>query len=167
MKNSIYQPSLFFISCICASMFFLTSCTSDNLINQNTVIPDGLWDKRQIMSYVVDVPDTSSRYNLYINVRSNTDYAYSNLYLFMNTIYPDKQVSRDTIDCMLAASDGKWFGSGYGKYRFLSLMLGNSFSFPQKGTYTFELEQAMRHDTLKNINDIGIKIEKISLTDSK
>ena len=142
------------------SLTFISSCNSNKLFEKNTNIYNAAWSKLEIISFTVNVVDTASKYDFYINVRNNTDYAFNNLYLFMNTIYPDKQMSKDTIECYLADKNGKWFGKGWGKYRFLSLMLGKKMKFPQKGTYAFEFQHAMRKDTLKNITDIGIKIEK-------
>jgi len=138
----------------------LNSCNSNKLFEKNTNIYNAAWSKLKIISFDVNVVDTVSKYDFYINVRNNTDYSFSNLYLFMNTILPDKQMSKDTIECLLADKNGKWFGKGWGKYRFLSLQLGKKMHFPQKGLYTFEIQHAMRKDTLKNITDIGIKIEK-------
>lgn len=141
-------------------LLLLFSCDSNKLFEKNINIINSSWSKLEIVSFDVPVSDTVSKYNLFLNIRNNTDYAYSNLYLFMNTIYPDKKTSRDTIECILADNNGKWYGKGMGKYRYLNLQLGKDISFPQKGNYTFQLEQAMRKDTLENITDIGIRIEK-------
>jgi len=141
-------------------LLFLLACDSNKLFEKNTNIYNSLWSRLELISFEVPEKDTIKKYNLYLNIRNNTDYAFSNLYLFMNTIYPDKKVSRDTIECILADKNGKWYGKGWGKYRLLNLQLGKNIRFPQKGTYTFQLEQAMRKDTLENITDIGIRIEK-------
>ena len=150
----------FFLYCIPAILVFFSSCDKKALFEKNTPLYNAEWSKHEIIPFEVNISDTASVYNFYINIRNNTDYAYANLYLFMNTRYPDKEVSRDTIECILADKNGKWFGKGWGKYRFLSLPLGKNVKFFQTGTYIFEFEQAMRTDTLKNISDIGIRIEK-------
>ena len=159
IKNK-YEVKIFFLLII-----ILFSCTSNTLFEKNCDIYNSSWNKKELISFEVPINDTTSHYNFFINVRNNTDYDFCNLYLFMNTIYPDKQVSKDTIECLIADSKGKWFGKGWGKYRFISLLLGKGIQFPQKGTYIFEFEQAMRKDTLENIAALGIKIEKTSLSD--
>ncbi len=144
-------------------LLFLVSCDNNKIFEKNTNIYNSKWHALEIIPFDVLINDTVTPYNFYINIRNNTDYSYSNLYLFMTTIYPDKEISKDTIECIIADKNGKWFGNGIGKYRFLSLELGKNIKFPQKGTYTFQFEQAMRTDTLENITDIGIRIEKSSL----
>ncbi|OQA01943.1 MAG: Gliding motility lipoprotein GldH precursor [Bacteroidetes bacterium ADurb.Bin408] len=141
-------------------MFFSGGCSHPPLFEKNTTICNALWSKYEIISFDVNIEDTTAKYNFFINVRNKTDYDYANLYLFMNTKYPSGDIARDTIECLLADNNGKWFGKGWGKYRFLSLPLGNHIKFPQKGLYSFSFEQAMRTDTLQNISDIGIRIEK-------
>jgi len=161
--NKIFNNVKKYLILFSAFLFIVTllfSCDPNKLFEKNTSINHAAWSKFEIIPFEVNIVDTISKYNFYINVRNNTDYAFSNLYLFMNTIYPEKQMSKDTIECFLADKNGKWLGKGWGKYRFLRLLLGKGIRFPQKGTYTFEFQQAMRKDTLHNITDIGIKIEK-------
>jgi len=144
-------------------VLLLMACDKNKVFEKNTTIYNAKWHALEIIPFDVTITDTITPHNFYINIRNNTDYGFSNLYLFMTTIYPNKEVSKDTIECVIADKNGKWFGKGYGKYRFLRLQLGKNITFPQKGMYTFQLEQAMRTDTLENISDIGIRIEKSSL----
>ncbi len=153
-----FKKQVFFSSMLL--MLSLYGCHQNTLFEKNTTIYNALWNKFEIISFDVNIEDTAAKYNFFINVRNKTDYDYANLYLFMNTKYPSGDISRDTIECILADKNGKWFGKGWGKYRFLSLPLGNHIKFLQKGLYTFSFEQAMRTDTLHNISDIGIRIEK-------
>ncbi len=44
--------------------------------------------------------------------------------------------------------------------RDLTIPLNENLLFPLKGTYHFEIEQAMREPKLKGISDIGLYIEK-------
>jgi gliding motility-associated lipoprotein GldH len=108
----------------------------------------------------VEIKDVQSTYNYYINIRNNGDYPFSNLYLFLQTTFPDGKMARDTIECMLADYNGKWLGSGITSVKFNRLLFQKGVRFPQKGKYVFELEQAMRVKDLKGISDIGIKLEK-------
>ena len=165
IKNSLENKMIkvkrcFILSALLFMLTLLLSCNSNKLFEKNININNAAWSKLEIIPFEVKITDTTSKFNFYVNIRNNTDYAFSNLYLFMNTVYPDKQMSKDTIECLLADKSGKWFGKGWGKYRFLSLLLGKEIRFPQAGTYIFEFGQAMRKDTLNNITDIGIKIEK-------
>jgi len=40
-------------------------------------------------------------------------------------------------------------------------LLKRGFSFPMKGKYKFRIEQGMREPELKEITDVGIRIERM------
>ena len=114
-----------------------------------------------MIRFEVPVNDTFFRYNFFVNIRNSTDYGFANLFIFLNTIYPDHKMSRDTLECMLADREGKWYGRGMGDIKTCRIMIKKGLRFPQKGLYAFEFEQGMRVENLKGIHDIGLRIEKI------
>lgn len=120
------------------------------------------WKAGNFVRFTVEVPDTVTPCNLYLQVRNTTDYPYANLYLFLHTILPDSSIAADTLDVPLAATDGKWLGKGIGKYRDNKVLIRPAFRFPKAGTYHIEIEQAMREKELTGISAIGLSIEKYS-----
>jgi gliding motility-associated lipoprotein GldH len=70
-------------------------------------------------------------------------------------------MERDTVELTLADASGKWLGSGMGDIWDNRVLFKQSFRFPEKGTYQFALEQAMRVDPLPQVMDVGIRIEKV------
>jgi gliding motility-associated lipoprotein GldH len=101
-----------------------------------------------------------SLHNVYINIRNASGYAYSNLYLFLDTKYPNNSMSRDTIECILADPSGKWLGDGSGDIWDNQILFKKNVRFKQIGTYKFRYEQAMRMPKLPMIMDVGLRIEK-------
>jgi gliding motility-associated lipoprotein GldH len=97
---------------------------------------------------------------MYLNVRNAGYYRFSNLFLFVNTILPQGQTLRDTVEITLSAPDGKWLGNGLGDIYDNRYLFRENFKFPQAGSYRFELIQAMRVNPLQGIMDAGIRIEK-------
>jgi gliding motility-associated lipoprotein GldH len=122
-------------------------------------IPDHEWfiDKPVVMNAVIQ--DTMKKYNVYINIRNAGYYRFSNLYLFVNTRFPDGQIQRDTVECILASPEGKWLGDGLGDIWDNRVLFKKNVMFRQPGDYRFELIQAMRIDPLPGIMDAGIRIE--------
>ncbi len=106
----------------------------------------------------VEVTDTVSLFDFYINLRNTVDYKYSNFYLFLNTTLPDGMAARDTIELMLADRSGKWLGKGFGKYRDNQMLVRAGLQFPMAGNYVFEIEHAMRDTLLTGIGSVGIRI---------
>jgi gliding motility-associated lipoprotein GldH len=136
------------------------SCDSNRVFEEHVAIKQGLWSARNKIQFDVTISDLVSRYNVYLNVRNGQEYPYSNLYLFLDTKFPDGQVARDTVELTLADYDGRWLGSGMGSVKFSKFLFQKGVQFKQAGNYTFNLEQAMRVNALKGIYDIGLRIEK-------
>ncbi len=143
------------------------SCMDKNYVfDQNVEIPNAKWVASDKAILKLNVSDTVSQHNFYINVRNTEAYPYRNLYVFVKTIFPNQKVKKDTVGIILADNTGKWLGSGSG-FLSSSQHLSNTIlyqynkRFPIPGEYRFEIEQAMRTDTLVGIQNIGLKIDKI------
>jgi gliding motility-associated lipoprotein GldH len=119
------------------------------------------WDKGDIAKFNTEISDNSIPYNFYINIRNSNDYPFSNVFLFVKTLYPDGKMSVDTVECYLADLNGKWLGKASGRLVDNRILFKKNVIFPMKGMYSFEFEQAMRVDKLLGIEDFGIRIEKI------
>ena len=139
---------------------FLTACDRTVVFEKNIVIPDNKWEIKNSVALDVEIKDTTSLNNIYINIRNAGGYPYSNLYLFMNTTTPNGEESRDTVELTLADTQGRWLGDGSGDIWDNRILLKRNFRFPHKGTYHFELQQAMRINPLPQIMDVGMRIEK-------
>ncbi len=150
------------ITCIAglSLTILLISCTSHAVFDEIRPLPGRSWEQNKTMIFQVPIQDTLSPYKFYINVRHSLDYRYSNLYLFVDTHFPDGRHARDTVECRLADPSGKWYGKGITNFRYNQILLRSYLRFPKAGIYTFELEQAMREKELEGINEIGIRIEK-------
>lgn len=143
-----------------AVIIMITSCGNDKLFDESVVIPDAKWDMENIPYFNVTVDDTLVDYAFYLNIRHLDSYRYSNLFLFMHTEFPNGNITHDTIECTFAYPDGRWMGKNSGTMRSAKIMLNPALRFPLKGTYHFEIEQAMREKELKGITDIGLCFEK-------
>jgi len=93
-------------------------------------------------------------------VRNAAGYQFSNLFIFFTTEMPNGKSERDTVELTLADERGKWLGDGLGDIWDNRILFKKNFRFPEKGIYTFKLEQAMRFNPLPQVMDVGIRIEK-------
>ena len=143
-----------------ACLLVLSSCDSSRVYDQNTEIPDYIWDKDNPIYFDVDIQDTVSLHNVYVNIRNAGGYGYSNIYLYLDTKYPNNTISRDTIECILADDAGKWLGDGSGDIWDNQILFKKNVRFKQMGVYKFRYEQAMRMPKLPMIMDVGLRIEK-------
>ena len=149
------------ISFILLIVTVLSSCVNKNVIfDESVVISNAAWNNQDFPYFDVNVEDTTSAYNFYLNIRHLENYRYSNFYMFLHTTFPDGNQTHDTIELVLSYPDGRWIGKGSGSMRDNNILLNNNLHFPAKGNYRFEIEQAMRESVLEGITDVGIRFEK-------
>ena len=154
-----FRP-VYFLASLWFLVFLFIACDSKRFYEENKVIPEGVWNRSNKIHFEVNNIDTTGHYTFFLNVRNSLDYPYCNLYLFLTTLFPDGNTGKDTVECQLAEYSGKWYGTGAGSVKFNRFLFQKNVRFNYKGTYTFEVEQAMRVTDLKGITDIGIRIEK-------
>ncbi len=142
------------------AMTFASCGNKDVIFDESVIIPNASWDNQELPYFDVNVEDTLSAYNFYLNIRHLENYRYSNFYMFMHTTFPDGNQTHDTVEIVLAYPDGRWVGSGSGSMRNNKILLNDNLYFPLKGTYRFEIEQAMREDVLDGVTDVGVCFEK-------
>ncbi len=157
MSVKIFKTKYLFLF---SFLILLFSCDNKMIYEQNKKIDKGIWNQKDIVNFNVEISDTVLLHNFYINIRNSGNYQYSNIFLFINTIFPDGNKVRDTVECMLANPDGKWLGNGLGDIKYNRILLKKGIKFLQKGNYSFEFEQGMRKKNLLGIVDLGIRIER-------
>ena len=124
-------------------------------------IENSAWHKDSLLVFNVPVEDTLQNHNLYINVRNNVDYGFSNLWLFVEVAQPGGMAVRDTFEMVLADPSGKWLGEGFGGLKTREAIYRRNVFFPASGEYKFTIQQGMRKEVLEGISDVGLRIEKI------
>ncbi|MCL4133379.1 UNVERIFIED_CONTAM: hypothetical protein GTU68_000910 [Idotea baltica] len=127
------------------------------------------WHKDSIVKFEFNPIDTTSRNKVYINLRNNDDYAYSNLFLIVGIDFPNNYKVVDTLEYEMADVDGKFLGEGFTDLKENVLEFKSNVIFPNTGTYNISIQQAMRKSgeidgitTLKGVSDVGIQIEKMN-----
>ncbi|HOP03402.1 MAG TPA: gliding motility lipoprotein GldH [Tenuifilaceae bacterium] len=142
-----------------AISIIITSCDNYDIYNQNIMIPNEVWHMDSIAHFNVNISDTVSSHNIYINLRNTVNYPNSNLYLFIETHAPTGAKLRDTMECILANSRGEWLGKGFGRIRDNQIPYKVEIRFPSQGDYHFSIQQAMRVRELKEVVSVGLRIE--------
>ena len=138
----------------------MTACNRNDIFFQYTAVnPEG-WSKDSLYGFDVEIADTASLYNVYVNVRNNGTYSYQNLWIFLAKTSPDKGLERDSIELYLADQRGKWLGSGMGSVHNMPVLYQENVLFHKAGIYHYSLVHGMRDTLLMGIHDIGIRVEK-------
>lgn len=147
------------------SFLLLTACDKKRVFDQYESLP-GQWHRDSLVHFRVMAPDTIKPYNLFINVRNNSDYRYSNLFLITNMNFPNGKVISDTLEYEMAKPSGDWLGTGFGELKESKLWYKENIRFTEAGEYVIEIQQAMRQSgetdgvvELEGITDVGFRIE--------
>lgn len=138
----------------------VSSCGPKVVYQQVTPLPGSGWDKEHHCSYQVDMNAENKDHDILLEIRHSGNYKYANLFLFLRSEFPDGNFRTDTIECLLAEPDGRWYGSGLGDLYSLTIPFRKNVQFRQEGTYIFQLQHGMREDNLVGITDIGITLTK-------
>jgi len=118
------------------------------------------WNQKVKPSFQVEIEDTSANYIFIITLRTTTDYDYSNLWIFLSSTSPGGENGREPFEFKITHSDGSWIGKKTGTIVEHELRFSQR-KLPQKGTYTFTLEQAITASKIDEVLDIGLRVEQI------
>ncbi|MFC2108962.1 gliding motility lipoprotein GldH [Bacteroidota bacterium] len=148
------------------SLIFLVSCDSQRKYDTYVSLGEQGWLKDNFINFEFDIQDTVSSNNLYINIRNNNEYPYSNLFLITEFEYPNGYYVIDTLEYEMTDKNGNWLGEGFTDLKSNKLSFKEGVVFPSKGLYKIKIEQAMRKrnevsgiELLPGITDVGFRIE--------
>lgn len=146
---------------ILVSMLLSVSCNRDVVFTDFFEIPEKTWSLSDIPSFDVPINDTLNSNNIWLMIRTGSDYPYRNIYLFITASTPGGITITDTLQYDLADEKGNWYGKGFGNIHALNLPYKTNVYFPLKGNYMFKIQHGMRIENLNGVYDIGLKVEKI------
>lgn len=134
------------------------SCSDTALLEKNVAIKDRIWDYEDQPQITVTVTEAGKPYDIFLNLRHTAAYRFANIFVLLHQHHPSGADSTVRIEIPLAASDGRWLGSGTGNLLSYQQLIKKNYHFPDTGKYVFSFEQNMRENPLKEVTDIGIRI---------
>jgi gliding motility-associated lipoprotein GldH len=160
MKTKMATPKTFTHIVLLACGLWLSSCGKQVVFSNYCTFKDNEWPAKEKAVFDVEINDTQTLNNVSLMIRHADSYPYSNIFLFVKTVYPDGKITNDTMEVLMGNQKGEWLGSGAGDIFDLKVPIKNNVRFPLAGKYHFEFEQGMRVDPLPLIMDFGFEIEK-------
>ncbi len=130
-------------------------------------LANGKWESDNIVEFQVQELDSVQNHNLFINIRNDDTFEFSNLFLITELEFPNGETTRDTLEYVMAKPDGEWLGMGNGSIKENKLWYKENIVFNDSGVYKIRVSHAMRKNgdvngiqMLKGITDVGLQIEK-------
>lgn len=108
-------------------------------------------------SFQVNITDTTKVYDFVITLRTTTSYAYNNLWIFLSSKTPSGLKAREPFQIQIANEDGTWIGVKSGTV-IENQLIFKARKFPEKGKYTFTLEQGITEKNIGDVLDVGLRI---------
>ncbi|WP_086029686.1 gliding motility lipoprotein GldH [Tenacibaculum holothuriorum] len=166
-KTEILKKLSSILSVVLVTLNFL-SCDKKREYDEYKTIPNSTWHKENEVAFTFSITDTVQRKNVFINLRNNKSYPFSNLFVITEMKFPDGNKVIDTLEYDMADVTGKFLGTGFTDIKENKLFYKEHILFPTSGDYSFKIRQAMRKngdvngvETLDGITDVGLRIEKI------
>ena len=160
LRNSVWLFLLIF-------SFLFVSCDSNSVYDVYKSVPEK-WHKDSIVRFNLKAPDSTKAYNLFVNLRNTNEYKYNNLFLIVEMVFPHGKTIKDTLEYKMADPTGKLLGTGFTDVKENKLWYKEQVVFKESGTYTVNIQQAMREHgkvngvvELDGITDVGFRVEKI------
>jgi gliding motility-associated lipoprotein GldH len=142
----------------------VSSCDPSVIYEEQKDLKGQQWHKDSVLTYSFEA-DTMfcEAIKFSFNIRHNVDYAYKNMWLFVNIDMPNHEPIVDTINLEFMDKHGNWRGYVKGGtikeskhyYRY-------GIPNPQKGVYKIVLRHGMRTVLLENVVSVGARIEKLT-----
>lgn len=149
-------------------VFFLCLACNEHLTySEYKPIKNAEWSSLDSIGFELSEVDSIQPYNVFIHVRNNNNYEFSNLFLIAELESPGGNTLKDTLEYVMAEPNGQWLGKGLGSIKENKLWYKENIVFKDSGVYKITITHAMRKNgdveglsILKGVTDIGLQIEK-------
>lgn len=161
MQNKLLIPLV--------ALLVLSACNESLVYSEYRHIEDGKWPMGQRMEFELSELDPEQDYRMFLNLRNDDQYPFSNLFLITELENPKGETHADTLEFKMADPMGNWLGQGRGGVVEHKLWYRENIVFPDSGVYRVTVSHAMRKNgevqglpVLVGITDLGLEIEKVS-----
>jgi gliding motility-associated lipoprotein GldH len=145
---------------VISSFLFLISCQEQPFYNKNISFKGKVWARSFKPCFNVVIKDTSKVYDFIITLRTTSNYAYSNAWIYLISKTPDKQMVKEPFEIRITDKLGVWLGKKTGSIVENQLIFRRR-KLPKLGQYFFVLEQGITKKSLTQVEDIGLLIQEV------
>lgn len=146
---------------------FITGCGPGVLYDNSVTFENGVWDKDVPAVFEMEHPDTSRVVDVGMTFMHDETYPFSNLWLFLEVHGPKGTVQIDTLEFLLAETDGQWLGKKKGDQLEVSALYQYGVKFSEAGSWSFKITQGMRHPQLEGIHQVAFWVQESAVNESE
>lgn len=149
------------------TIVLITAC-GPRIIYEETISfePDG-WDQDDPALFGMNYSDTSKIVDVGMTFVHDDTYPFSNIWLFLEVNGPQGTLQIDTLEFLLAETDGQWLGKRSGKHLEVAALYQYGVKFSEAGNWSFKITQGMRHPRLEGIQKISFWIQESAVNEQE
>lgn len=124
------------------------------------------WEKNEIVTFDFKVPEGKTNYNLFLLLRHNNNYSFSNIFLITELKLANGSILGDTLEYRLSEPSGKWLGEKSLSLVEHKLLFKSNLDLIKDSINYLSIRNSMRLnnvispiENLENILDLGLLIE--------
>lgn len=139
-------------------LLLFSSCGEKPYFSNSVEFEAGIWSYGNLFENDFIVMDTSSTYDLVLDVIHDRNYPFQNLYMNISTYFPADTNATDLLSIDMADKFGQWYGNCRGEKCNLRVFLQQNVSFRDPGDYRVVFEQYTRRENLSGIYELNFRI---------
>ena len=139
----------------------LSSCGEEHYYRQSVTFPSNQWALADTVDFAVDITDTTTKYDIMLDVLHASDYAYQNIYMKIFTKFPNGESLEQTLSVDLADSKGQWYGQCSRTSCSVRVVLQEQAIFNQVGGHLFRFIPYMRSDPVSGIQGVSMLLDQV------
>lgn len=147
-------------SLIAASMLFFSSCDESIVYEEHVSPPGNLeWNKADVIKLDVEIVDVSIKYDQIVAFRHATGYAFSTCDVVVDETTPSGETTSYDFS-IITADRNEYIGEVSGDIYDVEQIWRPAYSFPEAGTYHYEIRHNMTDDKIHMVMEVGMKVRK-------
>ena len=147
--------NILFLASLC---LLLSACGPKVIVEESKVIDSTGWAYDNELTFSFDITDTTSVYDIWVEMEHDVDFPYQNFYSNIRTEFPDGKEQVQLLSFEIAEKSGRWFGKCNDESCHIEIPLQVGARFDQIGDYLIGFEQYSRKDSLWGIKDFTFKL---------
>lgn len=140
----------------------MIGCEKSPIVNSEIELKEGIWSFDDIVSIDFNIAMSDQRHNLILQIDHSIEYEFQNIYINIETTFPDGDTKSKTLPIDLAKKNGQWIGQCNSNNCNLEIVLLQQFIFKDLGDYKISITQHSREESLKNINRLNLGLFPVS-----
>ena len=155
--NVLIRSIFFLVPCALC----LSACTTVDLYERTVPLPNHEWKSDYKPEFNFTITDTTALYQVFFVIRHTEKYNYNNIWVNYYYQPPNDTLHKEAREFQLATNEKGWLATGMDDIYEHRNKLAPDAGKLKAGRYKFILENIMREDPLKEVMNVGIRVEKV------